>query len=160
MLYQNLWNLSNYWSVKKSWGLFLFKRNDMKNRKGTLTPKMPFAVRFFAARRNRAFQLLSLQVDAGTVEPPFAVTTTQLKRLGNSRFITSNVVSSVWRGSSQITSVLKLTIAYSCDQITNHNHNSFFSISLQKRNSYPFSRMRHITCSTTTADVINRIWNA
>jgi len=28
---------------KKSRGLFLFKRNDKKNRKGTLTPKMRFA---------------------------------------------------------------------------------------------------------------------
>jgi len=27
---------------KKSRGLFLFKRNEKKNRKGTLTPKMPF----------------------------------------------------------------------------------------------------------------------
>ena len=26
---------------KKSRGLFLFKRNEKKNRKGTLTPKMP-----------------------------------------------------------------------------------------------------------------------
>jgi len=31
---------------KKSRGLFLFKRNEKKNRKGTLTPKMPYAVRF------------------------------------------------------------------------------------------------------------------
>jgi len=45
-LYQNLWKLSNYWSVKQSRGLFLFERNEMKNRKGTLTPKMPFAARF------------------------------------------------------------------------------------------------------------------
>ena len=27
-------------------GLFLFKRNEKKNRRGTLTPKMPFAARF------------------------------------------------------------------------------------------------------------------
>jgi len=46
ILYQNLWNLSNYWSVKKSRGLFLLKWNEKKNRRGTLTPKMPFAVRF------------------------------------------------------------------------------------------------------------------
>ena len=46
ILYQNLWNLSNYWSVKKSRGLFLFKRNEKKNRKGTLTLKMPFVARF------------------------------------------------------------------------------------------------------------------
>ena len=46
ILYQNLLNLSNYWSVKKSRGLFLFKRNEMKNGKGTLTSKMPFAARF------------------------------------------------------------------------------------------------------------------
>ena len=32
--------------MKKSWGLFLSKRHEMKNRKGTLTPKMPFAARF------------------------------------------------------------------------------------------------------------------
>jgi len=38
--------LSNYWSVKKSRGLFLFKRNEMKNCKGTLTPKMSFAAIF------------------------------------------------------------------------------------------------------------------
>ena len=31
---------------KKSRGLFLFKRNEKRNRKGTLTPKMPFAARF------------------------------------------------------------------------------------------------------------------
>ena len=31
---------------KKSQGLFLFKRNEKKNRRGTLTPKMPFAARF------------------------------------------------------------------------------------------------------------------
>jgi len=46
ILYQNLWNLSNYRSVKKLRGLFLFKRNEMKNCKGTLTPKMPFVARF------------------------------------------------------------------------------------------------------------------
>jgi len=46
ILYQNLWNVSNYWSVKKSRGLFLFKRNEKKNRRGTLTPKTPFAARF------------------------------------------------------------------------------------------------------------------
>jgi len=27
-------------------GLFLFKRNEKKNRRGTVTPKMPFAARF------------------------------------------------------------------------------------------------------------------
>ena len=43
-------------------------------------------------RRNCAFQLLSLQVDAGSVEPSFAAITTQLKRLGNSNFSTNNVV--------------------------------------------------------------------
>jgi len=43
-------------------------------------------------RQNRAFQLLSLQVDAGAVEPSFAAITTQLKRLGNSNFSTRNVV--------------------------------------------------------------------
>jgi len=43
-------------------------------------------------RRNRAFRLLSLQVDAGAVEPSLAAITTQLKRLGNSNFSTSNVV--------------------------------------------------------------------
>jgi len=31
---------------KKSLGLFLFKRNEKKNRKGTLTLKLPFAARF------------------------------------------------------------------------------------------------------------------
>jgi len=31
---------------KKSRGLFLFKRNEKKNRKGTLTPKMRVAARF------------------------------------------------------------------------------------------------------------------
>ena len=31
---------------KKIAGLFLFKRNEKKNIKGTLTPKMPFAARF------------------------------------------------------------------------------------------------------------------
>ena len=31
---------------KKIAGLFLFKRNEKKNRKGTLTPKMRFAARF------------------------------------------------------------------------------------------------------------------
>jgi len=31
---------------KKSWGLLLFKRNEKKNRKGTLTPKMRFVARF------------------------------------------------------------------------------------------------------------------
>jgi len=31
---------------EKMAGVFLFKRNDMKNCKGTLTPKMPFAARF------------------------------------------------------------------------------------------------------------------
>jgi len=31
---------------KKSRGLFLSKRNEMKNCKGTPTPKMPFAARF------------------------------------------------------------------------------------------------------------------
>ena len=31
---------------KTSSGLFLLKRNEKKNRKGTLTPKMPFAARF------------------------------------------------------------------------------------------------------------------
>ena len=31
---------------KKSRGLFLFKRNEKKNHRGTLTPKMPFADRF------------------------------------------------------------------------------------------------------------------
>ena len=46
ILYQNLWNVSNYWPVKKSPGLFLFERNEKKNRRGTLTPKMPFAARF------------------------------------------------------------------------------------------------------------------
>ena len=46
ILYQNLWNLSNYWSVKQSRGLFLFKRNEKKNRKGTLTPKMRVTARF------------------------------------------------------------------------------------------------------------------
>jgi len=46
ILYQNLWNLSNYWLVEKSRGLFLFKRNEKKNRRGTLTPKTPFAARF------------------------------------------------------------------------------------------------------------------
>ena len=45
MLYQNVWNLSIYWSVKKSRRLFLFKRNEKKNRKGTLTPKMPLPAR-------------------------------------------------------------------------------------------------------------------
>jgi len=45
ILYKNLWNLSNYWSVKKSRKLFLFKRNEKKNRKGTLTPKMPLPAR-------------------------------------------------------------------------------------------------------------------
>jgi len=38
--------MSNYWSWKKWRGLFLFKRNETKNCKGTLTPKMPFAARF------------------------------------------------------------------------------------------------------------------
>jgi len=33
-------------SVKKSRVLSLFKRNEQKNRKGALTPKMPFAARF------------------------------------------------------------------------------------------------------------------
>jgi len=46
ILYQNLWNLSNYWIVEKSRGLFLLKRNEKKNRRGTLTPKMPFSARF------------------------------------------------------------------------------------------------------------------
>ena len=32
--------------MKKSRVFFLFKRNEKKNRKGTLTPKMPFAARF------------------------------------------------------------------------------------------------------------------
>ena len=31
---------------EKSAGLFLFKRNEKKNRRGTLTPIMPFAARF------------------------------------------------------------------------------------------------------------------
>ena len=31
---------------KNSRGLFLFKRNEKKNRRGTLTSKMPFAARF------------------------------------------------------------------------------------------------------------------
>ena len=31
---------------KKSRRLFLFKRNEKKNRRGTLAPKMPFAERF------------------------------------------------------------------------------------------------------------------
>jgi len=31
---------------KKSRGIFVFKRNEKKNRKGTLTPKMRFAARF------------------------------------------------------------------------------------------------------------------
>ena len=43
-------------------------------------------------QRNRPFQMLSLQVDAGAVEPSFAAITTQLKRLGNSNFSTRNVV--------------------------------------------------------------------
>ena len=46
IFYQNLQSLSNYWYVKKSRGLFFFKRNEKKNCKGPLTPKMPFAVRF------------------------------------------------------------------------------------------------------------------
>ena len=45
ILYQNLWNVSDYWSVKGSRGLFLFERNEKKNGKGTLTPKMPFDAR-------------------------------------------------------------------------------------------------------------------
>jgi len=43
ILYQNLWNISSYWSMKKSRELFLFKRNAKPNHKGTLTPKMSFA---------------------------------------------------------------------------------------------------------------------
>jgi len=31
---------------KKSQWLFIFKRNEKKNRRGTLTPKMHFAARF------------------------------------------------------------------------------------------------------------------
>ena len=31
---------------KKIAGLFLFKRNEKKNRRGTLTPKTPFVARF------------------------------------------------------------------------------------------------------------------
>ena len=31
---------------KKIAGLFLFERNEKKNRRGALTPKMPFAARF------------------------------------------------------------------------------------------------------------------
>ena len=33
-------------SVKKSWRLFFFKRNEKKNRKDILAHKMPFAARF------------------------------------------------------------------------------------------------------------------
>ena len=32
--------------MKKSRGLFLFERNEKKNGRGTLTPKMPFAAKF------------------------------------------------------------------------------------------------------------------
>jgi len=39
MLYQNLLNASNYRSVINSQRLFLFKQNENKNHKGTLTPK-------------------------------------------------------------------------------------------------------------------------
>jgi len=46
ILYQNLWNSSNYWPVKKSRRLFLLERNEKKNCKGPLTPVMPFAARF------------------------------------------------------------------------------------------------------------------
>jgi len=41
---------------KKSRGLFLFKRNEKKNRKGTLTPKMPF----FEHQLPRAYHLKCL----------------------------------------------------------------------------------------------------
>ena len=44
-------------------GFFLFKRNEKKNRKDTLTPKMPFAARFSCcATIDFNFKVLSVSV--------------------------------------------------------------------------------------------------
>jgi len=37
-------------------GIFLFERNEVKNCKGTLTPKMPFAARLGVARLSISIQ--------------------------------------------------------------------------------------------------------
>jgi len=64
---------------KKSRGLFLFKRNEKKNRKGTPTPKMPFVEHqlprayhlnvfpTFLKRKEKAVRFSQLKQKAGSV---------------------------------------------------------------------------------------------